>query len=85
MQKIKIKDDNHLIKLIIEVAKDCRKGSFIYIVCRKKMFIKKIRETLALFRIVNKRGIYTYKGIVVIDLKYRKDFIKYFNKVFIYE
>jgi len=78
---IKITDNNSLIKQIQPVIKRCRKGSFVYIICRKKKHTTMLKKVLPIFRITNKRGIYTYKGIIVIDNKKRKRFINYFDEV----
>ncbi len=68
-------------KLFTSVVQECRKGKFIYILCEDKKVMTLMRKFLKTFKIPKKRGIYMWKGIIVLSSYVEKEFIKYFDKV----
>lgn len=57
----------------------CRKGLFIMLIVDKKQY-KKIRMYLRKY-LSYKRGIFTYKGILVLVTEEYPEYKKYFNKI----
>jgi len=64
-----------------KVIKPCRKGAFIYLLCgkREKKFVK---LGFKKFKIPYKRGIYSWKGIIIISSYLDEEYESYFDKIY---
>jgi hypothetical protein len=62
-----------------KIIKPCRKGKFIYVVCSSQKNYKEIKRQLKEFKIPNKRGIYTWRGIIIIGINRVTEYEKYFD------
>ncbi len=68
MEIIKFNSDDFEEQLSKVVVSPCRKGNFIYVECSNKKIsvrVKKLLKELLSY----KRGIFTWKGIVVVSTK----------------
>lgn len=62
------------------VAPSRRKGQFTYIIADTKVTRRKIAVLLKM-KMPVKRGVYAYKGIVVLSTETRREFFQYFDEV----
>ena len=63
-----------------QIVKECKKGQFLFVVCDTKSLRFFVRKELIRNRVTEKRGIYSYKGIIVLTLDKQKSYNKYFDK-----
>jgi len=68
-------------KLFTSIVQECRKGKFIYILCEDKKAMLLMKKFLKTFKIPKKRGIYMWKGIIVLSSYIEKEFTKYFDNI----
>lgn len=59
--------------------KACKQGYFIFMVCDTKKLRVDIKKILIQNRITEKRGVYTYKGIIVLTTDIHKAKSEYFD------
>ncbi len=70
--------ENNIVEYVI---KPCRKGKFIFIVCSNNSQRIQIKKIFKKFRISNKRGIWSWRGIIVVTTKDYNDCFSYFDIV----
>lgn len=65
-----------------KVIKACRKGEFLYLIYSNKKVKKEIKKALKSFKIPFKRGIYMWKGIIIISSSISDEHKSYFDKIY---
>jgi hypothetical protein len=68
--------------LYSKVIKPCRKGTFIYLICDNKKVKKLVKDGIKKFKIPFKRGLYTWKGIIVVASSIKDEHKSYFDKIY---
>ena len=69
---------NYSSNFINELIKSCRKGNLVWVTCATKKLRTEISKELKSAKIVNKRGVYMWKGIIILSTKnpgYMKGYI----------
>lgn len=64
-----------------EVVKPCKKGLTLFLLFSKKSDYVIIKKLFAEFKIPNKRGVWTWKGIVIVSPYFNSEFNKYIDKI----
>lgn len=59
----------------------CRKGSHLYVICETSAMKGRIRKELVKNKISYRRGLFFWKGIILLTTKDVKHFHKYFDEV----
>lgn len=72
-----LNDENVFNELIVP----CKKGQFIFVICRNKKSIKELKLIMKGYKFPYKRGCFTWKGIIVIGLELLDEWAEYFDKI----
>lgn len=64
-----------------EVVKPCKKGLTLFLLFSKKSDYAAIKNLFKEFKIPNKRGVWTWKGIVIVSPYLAPEFKKYIDKI----
>jgi len=72
-----LNDENVFNELIVP----CKKGEFIFVICKNKKSIKELKLIMKGYKLPYKRGVFTWKGIIVIGLESMSEWKQYFDKI----
>lgn len=72
--------DISLSAYISELSGLCKKGFFIFLLCDGVATRKSVVKLLKINKISAKRGIFTFKGIIVVVTKKYPQYYSYFDK-----
>ena len=72
-------DDTFAEELVRDVVKPCRKGLFLYVNCETRPIYKRAKKVLS-EHLSNMRGVFSWKGLVVLSMKkMESNFKTYFD------
>lgn len=64
-----------------ELIQPCKKGEFIFVICDNKKNINELKLILKGYKFPSKRGLFCWKGIIVLGLELKEEWKIYFDKV----
>lgn len=64
-----------------ELITPCKKGQFIFVLLKNKKSIKELKLILKGYKFPSKRGLFCWKGIIVLGLVLFPEWEQYFDKI----